>query len=97
MDLKYIFRDVSGCDKSITTVHSIENEQKARDKDWDEAKSLKEKLQDDEVNAKMNDLLQLQSKMMDLHQQQLTNLQIGKLTSKRNFLISDFWPKNFKS
>ena len=72
-----IFSDVNACEKSIATIHAIENERKARDKDWTEAKTLKEKLQDPEVDQKMEDLIQLQSKMIDVNQKQLTNLQIG--------------------
>ena len=69
---------MNACEKSIATIHAIENEQKARDKDWTEAKALKEKLQDPEVDQKMEDLIQLQSKMIDVNQKQLTNLQIGE-------------------
>lgn len=69
---------MNACEKSIATIHAIENERKARDKDWTEAKTLKEKLQDPEVDQKMEDLIQLQSKMIDVNQKQLTNLQIGE-------------------
>ena len=81
MQNKVFFSDVNACEKSIATIHAIENERKARDKDWIEAKTLKEKLQDPEVDKKMEDLIQLQSKMIDVNQKQLTNLQIGKFWS----------------
>jgi hypothetical protein len=86
-------RDVNACEKSIATIHAIENERKARDKDWTEAKTLKEKLQDPEVDQKMEDLIQLQSKMIDVNQKQLTNLQIANdmLLFLRDADVVDEW------
>ena len=72
-----ILRDVPACEKSLGILTATENEHKAREKDWDEAKKLKNKLADVEVDAKMAELDDLRAKMSETHQKQLTNLNIG--------------------